>query len=1429
MFDKIIYFSLHNKLVVTTLLMAMIGWGVYNLTHLSLDAVPDITDNQVQVITSSPDLSAQEVERLITFPLEMELGNIPKIESIRSISRFGLSVITVVFEEGVDIYWAREQINQNIQKAKSNIPSGMGEPEMGPISTGLGEIYQYTLYPATGYEEQYSATELRSIQDWIIRRQLIGTPGVVEVNSSGGFVKQYEVAIQQNRLRAFGLTVQDVYMALAENNSNAGGSYIERADHTYFIRGEGIVHSTDDILATVVKAGVTAPITIGDVATVRIGHAPRFGAVTKDGKGEVVAGQVMMLKGENSMEVTKRVKARIEDIKKSLPVGVVLEPYLDRTKLVNRTTKTISKNLLEGALIVIFILVLMLGNFRAGLIVASVIPLSMLFAVSCMRWFGVSANLMSLGAIDFGLIVDGAVIMVEAILHHMGVRNKQRDLDGGQKSAEVYKAASNIRRSAAFGELIILTVYLPIFFLRGVEGKMFIPMAQTVSFAILGALILSMTYVPMMSDIFLKNHVHRDGTLSDKIMKSLIGAYARVRDFSFRFKYLVLVLVVFLFAISLRVFSSMGSEFIPTLEEGDFALHQILPPGSSIRKGVDVSAKLQDILTSKFPEVEQVVTKIGTAEIPTDIMPLEAGDIFVILKPKKEWTSASSREEMFHKMEAELSKFPGVLYEFTQPIQMRFNELMTGIRQDIALKIYGEDLGLLRQYAERAEALLQTIPGVGDINVEPTAGLQQMLVDYDFHKMAKYGVTVSQLNDVLRTSFAGKKAGIFYEGEKQYDIVVRLREEERRDLSSLEDLQVTVGGRFVPMSELATISFQEGPTQISRDDTKRRITIGVNARNIDIMTLVNQIKDTFGSSLDLPPGYHVSYGGQFENLQRANRTLGVVVPVALAIIFLLLYFTFHSARYALLIFVSIPLSAIGGIWSLYIRDMPFSISAGVGFIALFGVAVLNGIVLVGYFNQLKKEGMTNVLEIIRTGTEVRLRPVVMTAAVASLGFLPMAISTSAGAEVQQPLATVVIGGLITATFLTLIILPILYFLLETARVKVHPASLTVLMLLAVGSVHSQNAYSYAEIEEYIVQMEDDDLSTYFKTTNHSLAAMSKNPLAPLRWQMTMSGEEFNFSDRPGIRSLNIQHYFRLNKADQKMADMYQTYREINDVEYEISRMDFARANLAALIEASHLTSLIALESEWQDKLLVQDQHLRRKVALGETGSLEARRGEGMRMISEIEIDRLEGQRKAVLNAVSESVGIRVEEVLPLHQQIIDLPVDMLEEHPSLQRLTLQQNLVTQQTQVDLLQISPQLFTGLRLQSVNKEYLFYGAEVGVAMPLDGGYRKSQLEASALQMEALLANTNWTTKQISVGQKKLFEEVSILRTTLERIEEQISFQRQLLEDVSKTFVAGEISYAAMLIAFEKFYGLRRYELDQMKLYFIKINEIRHYVYN
>lgn len=1036
MFDKIITYSVRNKFVIGMLVLALIGWGSYSLTQLPIDAIPDVTNNQVQVITNSPNLTAQEIEKFITVPVELALQNLPNVVELRSISRFGFSMVTVVFEDDMGTYLPRELVAQQLKMAETEIPDGLGTPEMTPISSGLGEVYQYTLFVKEGFEDKYDAMKLREIQDWIVKRQLSGIKGVVEVNSFGGKLKQYEVTINPSQLKAMNVTMTEVFDALENSNENTGGSYIEKDPNAYFIRSEGLVENPADIEKIVVKNQDGTPILIRDVAKVKLGFAPRFGALTRNGDGEVVGGIVMMLKGENASQVMERVEERIQQVRKSLPEGVQIEPYLVRSKLINNAIHTVEKNLLEGGLIVIFILVLLLGNWRAGLIVASVIPLAMLFAVSLMNVFGVTANLMSLGAIDFGLIVDGAVIIVEAIVYRLSLRqaNGQTNtaLTQDEMDETVTDASVKIRSSAAFGEIIILIVYLPILALSGIEGKTFAPMAQTVSFAILGALILSLTYVPMMSALFLskKNTAHGN-TFSDKIIGFLQWFYTPILNKALQFKTIILTVTLLLFGVSLWKFTTLGGEFIPTLEEGDLALHQILPPGSSLEKSVEVSGKLQDILMENFPEVEQVVTKIGTAEIPTDLMSMETGDIMVILKPKSEWTSASTREELVQQMEKKMNELPGISYEFTQPIQMRFNELMTGSRADIAVKIYGDDLNLLFQNGKKTEQLISNLEGVTSVTVDQIVGMPQIIVRYDYSKLAQYGLQVKPVNTIVRTAFAGEKAGVIYEGDRRFDLVVRMPEEMRKSIEDVQGLLIPLSnGQSIPLSQIAEVNLEKAPMQISRDNTKRKITVGVNVLDRDVTSLVKEIQSVLDEKLDLPPGYYVTYGGQFENFQNATKRLTVAVPVALLLIFALLYLTFNSLKQATLIFTAIPLAAIGGVWALVFRGMPFSISAGIGFIALFGVAVLNGIVLIGYFNQLKKEGISDVRERIIKGTKVRLRPVIMTALVASLGFLPMALSMSGGAEVQRPLATVVIGGLITATLLTLVVLPILYEWIE---------------------------------------------------------------------------------------------------------------------------------------------------------------------------------------------------------------------------------------------------------------------------------------------------------------------------------------------------------------------------------------------------------------
>ncbi|MBV8251153.1 MAG: efflux RND transporter permease subunit [Chitinophaga sp.] len=1033
--DKIILFSVRNKLAIAIFTLALAIWGIWSLTRLPVDAVPDITNNQVQVITLSPSLAAQEVERLITFPVEQTMAVIPELKEVRSISRFGLSVVTIVFHDDVDIYWARQQVSEKLTEARNNIPPGIGNPEMSPISSGLGEIYQYVVHPKKGFESKYDARELRTIQDWYVRRQLLGTPGIAEVNSFGGMLKQYVVAINPDRLRSYNLSIADVFNAIARNNQNTGGAYIDKKPNAYFIRSEGMIGSLSDIEKIVVKnTNNGTPILVRDVATTQLGDAIRYGALTRNATGEAVGGIVMMLKGKNSNEVVKAVKKRVAEIQQTLPEGVVIEPFLDRSDFVGRAIGTVKKNLVEGALIVIFVLVIFLGNLRAGLIVASVIPLSMLFAITMMHLFGVSGNLMSLGAIDFGLIVDGAVIIVEATLHHLSARLKGKDsltLTPGEMDTEVFESARRIRAAASFGEIIILIVYLPILALVGIEGKMFRPMAQTVSFAILGAFIFSLTYVPMMSALCLSRNIRNKETIADKLMRFFHRIYDPVIKMALKARYWVVGGAIGLFVVALLLFTRMGGEFLPTLEEGDFAVETRLLTGSSLSETIDKVTLASSILQQKFPEVKEVIGKIGAAEIPTDPMPMEACDLTILLKPRKEWTSATNREDLANKMQEALEAIPGVSFGFSQPIQLRFNELISGVRQDVGIKIFGEDLNTLASLATQVNGIVSKTPGAKDIYLEQINGLPQIVVQIDRNKVAQYGLDIATINQTVNTAFAGQSAGLVYEGEKRFDLVLRLENQSRQQLEDVKRLFVTApNGNQIPLEQLANIEMVTGPNQVQREDAKRRIIVGFNVRGRDIASVVADIEQAISKKVKLPPGYFIRYGGQFENLREANQRLSIAVPVALLLIFGLLYFTFRSVKQSALIFTAIPMAAIGGVFALLLRGMPFSISAGVGFIALFGVAVLNGIVLIGEFNNLRKEGISDIYEIILKGTAIRLRPVLMTASVASLGFLPMALATSAGAEVQRPLATVVIGGLITSTLLTLLVLPCLYLFFE---------------------------------------------------------------------------------------------------------------------------------------------------------------------------------------------------------------------------------------------------------------------------------------------------------------------------------------------------------------------------------------------------------------
>ncbi|MBS1923355.1 MAG: CusA/CzcA family heavy metal efflux RND transporter [Bacteroidetes bacterium] len=1356
MLDKIIAFSIKNKFIIALMTLALIVWGVWSATKLPIDAVPDITNNQVQIITVCPTLAGQEVEQLVTYPIEQSIANLPDLEELRSISRFGLSVITVVFDDKVDIYFARQLINERLKEAESKIPKGVGTPELAPVSTGLGEVYQYIIHPKKGSESKYTAMDLRTMQDWIVARQLYGTTGIAEVNSFGGQLKQYEVAVNPDRLIAMGITIPEIFTALEKNNENTGGAYIDKKPNAYFIRGVGLISSFDDIKNIVVKTNPNGiPILIKDVAEVQFGSAVRYGAMTYNGEVDAVGGVVMMLKGANSADVVSRIKDKMATIQKSLPKDVVIEPYLDRTDLVNRAISTVEKNLIEGALIVIFVLVLFLGNLRAGLIVASAIPLSMLFALGLMNVFGVSANLMSLGAIDFGLIVDGAVIIVEATLHHLGLRKSIGRLSQKEMDEEVFQSASKIRSSAAFGEIIILIVYIPILTLIGIEGKMFRPMAQTVGFAIFGALILSLTYIPMMCAAFLPKNISHNQTFSDRMMNFFQRIYAPLLEKAIRFKKIIVGVTVAVFVVSVFLFSKMGGEFIPTLQEGDFAFHCILPQGTSLSQSLETSMQASRLI-KEFDEVKMVVGKTGAAEVPTDPMPPEATDMMVILKSPDEWKRDISYDELAEEIEEKLNTIPGVFFEKNQPIQMRFNELMTGIRQDVAVKIFGENMDTLLSYANKVNEVVQSVDGATEPSVERVAGLPQIVIKYNRSQIANYGLNIEDINHIVSTSFAGGSAGVVYENERKFELVVRLDSTHRNNIDDVSHLYIpTVKGTQIPLSQVAEIKMELGPAQISREDGKRRIVVGFNIKDRDVESVVVDIQKQLNEKVKLPEGYYYTYGGTFENLQAASKRLMIALPVALALIFMLLYFTFSSVKQATLIYTAIPMSAIGGVFALLIRDMPFSISAGIGFIALFGVAVLNGIVLIGTFNQLEKDGITDIIQRIKEGTKIRLRPVLMTATVASLGFLPMALSHGAGAEVQKPLATVVIGGLLTATFLTLFVLPLLYVMFSKIRKPKSKVSATAILVFALLSFNTTNAQTAKTISA------DDAISTALKNNleiqSQQLNVQSSTTLKKSVFELPKTNVSFQFGQYNSInqdkafqvsQSIPFPTYFTaksgLYKAELQSSQLQQqvTASEIKaQVQYWFYQLQYLQT------AKKQLQSLDSLYNDF-----VSAAALRYKT--GETNLLEkttaeTKRGQLSVLLKQNETDVAMAyySLKTLMNTSEDFTIVINENIQPL---VLSSSFDttLIANNPSLKVLYQQAVIAEQNKKIETASTLPDFNVGyfnqslIGVQNINGTDVnfdgskrFQGFNVGISIPLTFFSNASKIKSLDYKQQAL----------------------------------------------------------------------------------------------
>jgi len=1055
MINRILGFSIENRWLVILASIAVGALGVWNFTRLPIDAVPDITNVQVQVNTVAPGYSPLEIEQRITFPLETAMGGLPKLEYSRSLSRYGLSQVTVVFKDGTDIYFARQLVNERIQQAKEKLPPGI-ETSMGPVSTGLGEIYMYAVEARPDARkpngEPYSATDLRTIQDWIIKPQLRTVPGIVEVNTIGGYEKQFHVLPDPARLMSYKLTFRDLMTALTSHNANVGAGYIERNGEQYLVRTPGQVNTVEEIGDIVVGTRGGLPIRISDVAEVKEGTDLRTGAATLDGK-ETVIGTTMLLIGDNSRTAAQRVAAKLEEIAKSLPDGVVARAIYDRTRLVEATIWTVEKNLLEGALLVVVVLFLILGNFRAAFVTACVIPLSMLFTITGMVENRISANLMSLGAIDFGIIIDGAVIVVENCLRLLAEEQHKRGrlLTRAERFATILSGSQEVIKPSLFGTLIIGVVYLPILTLTGVEGKMFTPMAITVLLALTGAAILSMTAVPAAVALLVTGRVAEKENL---LMRGALRLYAPTLEFAVRLRYVIVGLAILLVAVTGVAASRMGGEFIPSLDEGDIAMHALRIPGTSLTQSVQMQEALEKAI-KEFSEVKEVAAKIGTAEVATDPMPPNVADNFIMLKPRSEWPDPKRpKADLVSAMQRRVAEIPGNNYEFTQPIQMRFNELISGVRSDLGVKIFGDDLDTLLSIAGKVQSVVQSVPGAADVRTEQVTGLPMLTVKPNRGALARYGITLAELQAVVEIAVGGKEAGLVFEGDRRFDIVMRLPEHLRVDLDALSSLPIPVpqpaagageysrktvvqtgigtAAPYVPLSAVAEVDVAPGPNQISRENGKRRVVVTANVRDRDLGSFVAEVQREVAAKVKLPAGYWIGWGGQFEQLVAASERLAIVVPVALLLIFVLLCMSLGSVRDALLVFSGVPLALTGGVAALALRDIPLSISAGVGFIALSGVAVLNGLVIISFIQRLRADGMP-VSQAVREGAMKRLRPVLMTALVASLGFVPMAIATGAGAEVQRPLATVVIGGIVSSTILTLMVLPALYVLFNREK------------------------------------------------------------------------------------------------------------------------------------------------------------------------------------------------------------------------------------------------------------------------------------------------------------------------------------------------------------------------------------------------------------
>ena len=1441
MLQRIIRFSVHNRIFILLAVACLVIFGIEQAFKLSIDAVPDITNNQVQVITRASSYGTNDIERLVTFPIEQICHNIPGLIEIRSISRFGLSLITLVFDDDVDIYWARSQVFERLSLVKKDIPNDINVPELGPVSSGLGEIYQYTINKAPEFKDKYDDSYLRTIQDWIIRRQLLAVKGVADVSSFGGKLKQYEVSLNMGKLQYNNISISEIIDAVEKNNLNTGGSYINNGETILFIRTEGLVKDLKDLGKIFIKQTKdNIPIFLEDVAEMKYGFAPRYGALSYRDEGEAVGGVVLMVKGSNSSQTVSAVKKKVLEINNNLPAGLSVEAFLDRSKMVNNSINTVKKNLIEGAIVVIIVLIFFLGNLTAGLIVASIIPLSFLFTIIMMNIFGISGNLMSLGAIDFGLIIDGSIIIVESIFHQIYIQKRRTNLPyltQPEMNNLVESSSSKMMKSTLFGQFIILIVYLPIFFLSGIEGKMFRPMAITVVFALLGAFILTLTYIPMMTASFINKNTSFTENFSFKLFDFFSNIFEKMLRWSIKKSKWVISIVIILFIYTIFEFQNLGGEFIPTLEEGDFAVEMKLLPGTNLETTIEVSQRVAHILIKEFPdEVENIVSKLGSSEIPTDPMPIESGDIIIVLKPISQWKKADNFDELADKMHQAVNTIPGIKTNFQYPVQMRFNELMTGAKQDIVCKIYGEDLDSLVRIANEVSKIIEKVPGHQSIIIEAANSSSQIVIKYNREALAEYNISVEQVNNVINTCFAGKNVGIVLEGEKRFDLVLRLSDELRNNFEDVENISVNSPNNVrIPLSLLADISIKNSPSVVERENANRRVSIGFNVRNRDVKSMVEEVKSKIENQFKFPPGYYMQFGGTFENLENARERLKFTIPISLALILFLLYLTFNSISKSLIIYTAIPLSIIGGVWFLKFRDMPFSVSAAIGFIALFGICVLNGIVLITEFNFLRKQKVLDIVEAVIIGTKSRFKPVVMTATVAALGFFPMALSTSAGSEVQRPLATVVIGGLILATFLTLFIIPILYLYFEINKPRHQPKSKTknfklpilfIIILILPFTVYSQVHINFKNSLDSVTKTNKAILLSQMQANYKKLLIGTSTTIDPTKIGLQIGQISSHYTDKYAFfnQEFRSQKYYKIIKdyltSDYKLSNV-NTFLQSWNIKKEIAQVFY---HILVINEKINICNILIKNLDTLNyKLKLEAKN--GQVSSIETIKIQNSIDEQVSHINVFNQDKLELEEyfKLLLHSTKNYILDYDSIIFPT------TPINLsnIESHPLLQMKQSETELSKKQIALDKLTLKPSFILGGAVQSfegyvfankISGPYVpYYILSAEISLPIFNKGHKSKIIAS--QYSNKISQENYENEKYSIiaHNKTLYNLQILKRKNLDFYKSHILANNKMIYTFQRTlFLNGEIHYDTYLESLLNYYTLEMKYLEEINNY-------------